>query len=1321
MEGGEYKTQGADTCVYIPHVACARKGKTIRTAPPGTEFVSRITRDEYEVKVQKAVVKALDAIAVKGDGISQFFNLADSSCAPKFKPEDKKEECTVPDLQYNQGLINLVTPKQGDTLYRSIIAKSKPDALIKSSLKGLMIAMVKLNAEKVTHSDSHSNNLGWIGDQLVIFDWGRGTVGLEPFKAWVRRYLAWDKIRQDSWKNLSQHTLQFALLDLYPVQLTQLSSKGLFSTILSVWDTLGLLGPARAAGVVSEEKAKAFADEIFKSIKEKPNQSLTEKLKVMIPDLFGDPPAIHPIVAEKPMPPAEAKAVSRIIPAESSVVEVKAAPAPAADPDKKKLEDMKDACRKLLAPGGGRRRTFRRRKHRGGVFKAHGERAITFEAHDDTWNFLPTPTDGLPAVIKRIPAPYSPATVVAYISFEKNIMVNHDIVRGSPYHDYGLTYIAAYRCDLDKLTDAEWTKHFPVEKFPGGIGYDEREILLDAIEVFGENVPCLIIPKFKTTVANLPVKNAINAMLEILVGFCVKKDFVISDLHLNNMAIMPSGKPVTFDFDRLTTFDKFGGYLKAILDMSPIHLKNKPQYAHVLDLDPAVLAGYAKTPTPPSSIDFFINYDMLSVLSSLRVVCSGLGVPAAAAAVGAVDTCIQEISNIHNPDPDSRRPFITALRRALAVALDLGGVRGGVTVVDLIKNFKTEEAVLDKWRRLAERDTVAMTAGTRRHQKGGDFLAGGADTLVWAQTRTDEEKAAGLPEWLGLPIAYDGTTPSIPPVFKDLKTYGDPVVRMILLREGEMEMHRALKTWSTKNEFVKMHLNTFAGAGVYLTNPKVVVGKVPITDETPPDIKAALAHTYFSDANKEVKTEVEEFAKSSDKWYGLVTRRQKIDIKRLDPVPAIHALITLMQPLLRTDGFWIHYDLHDGNMALMEDGTPVIHDYGRMKFRDYDLIGLNATTPTFPSPGNLNILVNLLPEIARESGRYAPYRQFYFAALLMDDLKTDIKERLLDASKEKITNRRGLERKSLSYMLYMARTLVTRGLLYEGDSQTPMNADAFREKITGLLKKEKNDEEVRTYLNTFYKDPVYETRYYHIARIWDLLAVLKAIGLHAEKAAAAANAAPRVSMDARARPAPPGEKYDMVAVYSRGAARQLMALAKETPPNATRAEVKKIIEKFCVGAAALLDKSVFTPKSEAEQDKEAETYWANIEKNNKGRLGPKVVEPPPPPTQSGGNLDAAMLAKGKEKGEEVEVKGEPESYPKPDPKDFTDPDQAVKDELEKEKGVDEEPMTLLANAVRRAYEREYGKLPEEDKPPAEPPAAPKGGKLTRRRRLPQLY
>ena len=925
MEGGEYKTQGADTCVYIPHVACARKGKTIRASERGTEFVSRITRDEYEVKVQKAVVKALDAIAVKGNGISQFFNLADSACAPKFKPEDKKENCTVPELQGNQGLINLVTPKQGDTLYRSIYAKSKPDALIKSSLKGLMLAMVQMNAEKVTHSDSHFNNLGWIGDQLVIFDWGRGTVGHESFKAWARRYLSWDKARQESWKRLSQHTIQFALLDVYPVKLTQLSSKGLFSTILSVWDTLGLLGPARAAGVVSEEKAKAFTDAIFESIRKKPNERLTEKLKVMIPELFGDPPAIHPIVAEKPMPPAEAKAVSRIIPAvvnnpESSVVEVKAAPAApaAADPDKKKLEDMKDACRKLLAPGGGRRRTFRR----------------------------------------------------------------------------------------------------------------------------------------------------------------------------------------------------------------------------------------------------------------------------------------------------------------------------------------------------------------KRHQKGGDYLDGGADTLVWEQKRTDQEEKAGLPKWLGLPIALMKTkdkkgstieTLVVPPGIKALGDEDDHVVRMILLRAGEMEVHRALKMWAEEDakksvkdatESVKKYLNTFVGGnGVYETHPKVVVNDTTLPATTDTVIKAALEHKYFS-----TKPEKEAHVKglvNTGRWYGLITRRQGKDIKRLQHKAAITVLITLMQPLLHVDGFWIHYDLHDGNMALMPDETPVIHDYGRIKFRDYDLIDLNATTPTFPSPGNQNILRNVLHEVAGDPSYYKLYRQYFYAADLMHSLKPDLNKRLLEASTVEIANRRGLERKRLADMVYMARTLAAHGQLYKEKSQVPMAAATFDVEIMPLLQGEDNDDQVRDYLNKFFKDPVYETRYHHIARIWDLLAVLRVIQLHAER--------PHEGK-------PPSDNFKDVALYSRGAAKKLIQLALADPPDATQARVRKIVDNFSLIATSFM-----------------------VKEPDEGTEGTGTEGTPSSGTSGGGEVDEAIAAEMREAAKEedvvkVEEKGdvgmEPKSLPKPDPTKFKE------DGLKIEK-ADEEPATLLANAVEAAYKEKY--------------------------------
>jgi hypothetical protein len=1084
MDGGEYKTQGADTCVYIPHVTCAGKSTTIRASDRGTEFVSRITRDAYEVKVQKAVVKALDAIARNGTGISHFFNLADSSCAPKFKPEDKKERCTVPDLQDNKGLINLVTPKQGDTLFRSILVKSKPDALIKSSLKGLMLAMVQLNAEKVTHSDSHFNNLGWIGDQLVIFDWGRGTVGLEPFKAWTRRYLAWNTARQEEWKNLSQHTLQFSLLDLYPVHLTQLSSKGLFSTIMSVWDTLGLLGPARAAGIVSEEKAKSFADEIFKSIREKPKQSLTEKLKVMIPTLFGDPPAIHPIVAEKPMPPAEAKAVSRIIPAESSVVEVKAAPAPAADPDKKKLEDMKDACRKLLAPGGGRRRTFRR----------------------------------------------------------------------------------------------------------------------------------------------------------------------------------------------------------------------------------------------------------------------------------------------------------------------------------------------------------------KRHQKGGDYLDGGADTLVWNQKPTDAEKTEGMP-WMGLPIGWDKGTLSIPPVFDNITEYGEAdtsgnkgaVVRMILLDQGEMDVHRVLKSWASKDEnaFVKMHLNTFIGGAPYTTHTSVVLKEIPgrvvpndpikkayednvakaelklSAAKSPYDVTywtkvtAALSHTYFPVMDVKDKIKVKDAvmaAGGSAKWYGLPTIRQSADLSKRTLFDALRALVNIAQSLVHVDGFWIQQDLHDGNMACMLDGTPVIHDYGRMKFRDYDLKELGATSATIPSSKNGNILRNIIPELISDivtpdrNAYMKSFSQYYYVMELLDTLSfppspipNNFKERvswinirLNESSGYKIKNRRRLVWDSLGESTRTAQLLSLVGSLFAADPQvvkdggrmteTPISSfDFIKEmrKMRDLDEAEDAKKDVpptheekraavvaedwgkvksikaairaakptvtnrRAYLLSLYKDPVYETRYHHLARIWDLLSVMKVI----------ANTAWDAAVDANKRGDPNTANYAHIRELGSATARMLMRNVAADSPLVGSSDLEKIVLKeFCTEIVETLKKITpipdFIPVYLSDGRAVGKAYWAAVNLDRSGLKAPAAAAaaaaaPAAAPgggarMRGGGEFDAEIKAEQEEDDRLAEARKARRQKKFEEEKEYFRDEEVTLDDIEISPSPERKASTDAAVAADiKAADAEFdAAMNAIDKPSSH---VIQGGKLTRRRRLPRLY
>jgi hypothetical protein len=364
MRGGVYKTQGADTCVYIPEVACNGKRTTLRKAPAGTTFVSRITRDKHELEIQKAVAKGLKKLEAEGYGITKFFNLAESACIPYFKPEDRRDGCTIDALKGDERqFINLITPVQGDTLLRSILAKTKPDALIKSSLKGVMLAMARLNAENITHSDSHFGNLGWQGDQLVIFDWGRGTSNLRAFKEWTVQYALAGIGGQTYWKSFSQHTLQFTLIDQL-VQAKVFNRPASFHSLMSVWDTLGLLGPAAAAGVVSEQESKLFLKDVFDTIRADWKKPMTDRLiNTLIPNLFGGQSAIHPVVAEKPMPPAEAQVVKRILPAPVINNPESSPPVPAAAPKAdKKMDDIKAACRKLLEPGGGRRRTLRRKR-----------------------------------------------------------------------------------------------------------------------------------------------------------------------------------------------------------------------------------------------------------------------------------------------------------------------------------------------------------------------------------------------------------------------------------------------------------------------------------------------------------------------------------------------------------------------------------------------------------------------------------------------------------------------------------------------------------------------------------------------------------------------------------------------------------------------------------------------------------------------------------------------------------------------------------------------------------------------------------------------
>jgi hypothetical protein len=605
MDGGAYKTQGADTCVYIPHVTCARKGrKTLRSAPAGTELVSRITRDARELYVQKAVIAALNAIAVKGTGISNFFNLADSACVPEFKAADQRARCTVKELQGSEtGLINLVTPKQDETLESSIRNRTKPDALIKTSLRDLMIAMARLNSEYVAHCDTHFGNLGWMGNQLVIFDWGRGTKNRAEFKKWASKYADnWNEHERAYWMGYNQHTVQFSLVE-DMIDRKAIKKSGAYTALLSVWDVLGILGPACTHGIVSESRSTAFLKTLFDQIVKNPSMDTTSLVIRLIPSLFADPPAIHPATADRQMPLAEAKILSRIVPnpetatptpvpAPPSILQAiglapppppapappspaspapvpdsappsPASPAPGSAPppgspapapvEDKKMTDIKNACRALLATSGGtRRRRHRRtrkrigRKMKGGVLLGAGMGAMVFGLKSNE-NFLPPPVGSIPP----IPPGLGPGDIVAHVTKTeddvngKNTLVQR-LAAENPYVKMVTTpSIATYDVKTDTFLSTF------VQSQENLISGSADAMKLYEIWSSGTQPPltCSLMLRY-----NKFSEGDILSLVDLMIGLVhINGRFVHADLNDDNMGIMRDGCPVITDYDRLQT------------------------------------------------------------------------------------------------------------------------------------------------------------------------------------------------------------------------------------------------------------------------------------------------------------------------------------------------------------------------------------------------------------------------------------------------------------------------------------------------------------------------------------------------------------------------------------------------------------------------------------------------------------------------------------------------------------------------------------------------------------------------------------------------
>jgi tRNA A-37 threonylcarbamoyl transferase component Bud32 len=181
-QGGAFLASGADTCVYDPLVACVEGPVAI----PHGNYVSRIVnRNVPELANQQQVKAALLRIQQKhpGKGIERHFNLAVATCTPAFKESDMTGgPCTAEEQKGDK--INFITPKQDE----DIAVSRRPKDVTLVQLRELYHAIAYLNDEGILHGDIKDDNVSWMGNRLVLHDWGRIFIGLNGIK------LALDKV-----------------------------------------------------------------------------------------------------------------------------------------------------------------------------------------------------------------------------------------------------------------------------------------------------------------------------------------------------------------------------------------------------------------------------------------------------------------------------------------------------------------------------------------------------------------------------------------------------------------------------------------------------------------------------------------------------------------------------------------------------------------------------------------------------------------------------------------------------------------------------------------------------------------------------------------------------------------------------------------------------------------------------------------------------------------------------------------------------------------------------------------------------------------------
>lgn len=257
-KGGEFIAEGEDTCVYDPPLACTGQPRT-----PSGKYVSRVVKVEEgrepETRIQESIRNILKNVEAQHPGkVANYFNLMESSCkAFKIGPTDlwnKKtsKRCTRdPLLQLtgevtpDAGLENIITPIQGETVvvYRNQTWQlSRSAEKTAAALKNLLIALVYVDGAFI-HNDAHGKNLAWMPDgRIVMFDWGRSFL----YDTSIATYYINEIINKpNEYEGYSQF--------MYLIHIVQTTTQDP-EVLKNVWDILAIIGLMQTFDIVSIDR-----------------------------------------------------------------------------------------------------------------------------------------------------------------------------------------------------------------------------------------------------------------------------------------------------------------------------------------------------------------------------------------------------------------------------------------------------------------------------------------------------------------------------------------------------------------------------------------------------------------------------------------------------------------------------------------------------------------------------------------------------------------------------------------------------------------------------------------------------------------------------------------------------------------------------------------------------------------------------------------------------------------------------------------------------------------------------------------------------------